>query len=513
MAVLSAMERSGETVPQASRNAWPVFATRTLIALFVIALLFTASAGFAQPAAGVQLGDQISSSRRSQRYYESAMRAQDKVLAQVKYQQRITKNKLKRAQKKAKSNRRRHAAASRIVRIRKARLAKAEARFPDAAEAPHPVLWRKKMQRLRQSVRVAQKRKATYGRNVRRATWARRARHRKLLSLRRVRRAAIPRREAAEGALAAHIVRMTHLAQQRASAQSGVTLVSGSTFAWPSEGTITQRFGCTGVRFNPRRGSCRHFHDGIDMVSAHGSLVRSAAVGVVAYVGWNPWDESGRAFIVVVGHPNGYVTRYGHLVPNKKVRVGQLVRKGRPIGQMGNTGFSTGTHLHMELLRGNTPLDPVSFLPSSGAKYKEAKQARKKAKASKRKKARVARRKATTRRHANRNSAPSSRASDPFAAICESNATQASEVFATPDDAEIVAFLAVERGAPGGASGSPTAAVNDGSAGACEPTEPSTQGRLAATSAGATGRAIPRTPVADEIGYPMPLRGTSPTPQ
>ena len=44
-------------------------------------------------------------------------------------------------------------------------------------------------------------------------------------------------------------------------------------------------------------------------------------------MGWNPWDARDRAFIVVVSHPDGFVTRYGHLIPKRKVRAGQVVRK------------------------------------------------------------------------------------------------------------------------------------------------------------------------------------------
>ena len=100
-------------------------------------------------------------------------------------------------------------------------------------------------------------------------------------------------------------------------------------------------------------------------------------MGVVAYVGWNPWDEGSRAFIVVVGHPDGYVTRYGHLIPSRKVRVGQLVRKGQKIGKMGSTGNSTGTHLHMELLRYTTPLDPIAYLPDDGATVRQSRNGKK----------------------------------------------------------------------------------------------------------------------------------------
>ena len=138
-------------------------------------------------------------------------------------------------------------------------------------------------------------------------------------------------------------------------------------------GRLSQTYGCTGFRLNPPRGSCRHFHDGLDIVAGYGSRIRSAADGVVAFAGWNPWDEGGRAWIMVVSHPDGYVTRYGHLLPGGRARVGQFVRQGQAIGRMGNTGKSTGTHLHFELLRGSTPLSPWAYLPAGMVTMKPAK--------------------------------------------------------------------------------------------------------------------------------------------
>jgi murein DD-endopeptidase MepM/ murein hydrolase activator NlpD len=155
---------------------------------------------------------------------------------------------------------------------------------------------------------------------------------------------------------------MSTLAQHRVAKQTSVRPGVNSGFVWPASGRITQRYGCTGFRLNPPRGSCAHFHDGIDIAGYQGSPIRAAAVGVVSYVGWNPWDQHGRAFMIVVAHPGGYETLYGHVLPTRRVRVGQLVRRGELIGYMGNTGRSTGVHLHLELRRGRTTLDPLAFL-------------------------------------------------------------------------------------------------------------------------------------------------------
>jgi murein DD-endopeptidase MepM/ murein hydrolase activator NlpD len=66
--------------------------------------------------------------------------------------------------------------------------------------------------------------------------------------------------------------------------------------------------------------------------------------------------------MIVVAHPGGYETLYGHVKPTRRVRVGQLVRRGQVIGFMGNTGRSTGTHLHLEMRRGRTTLNPLAYL-------------------------------------------------------------------------------------------------------------------------------------------------------
>jgi murein DD-endopeptidase MepM/ murein hydrolase activator NlpD len=147
------------------------------------------------------------------------------------------------------------------------------------------------------------------------------------------------------------IAKKTHM-------RPGVT----SSFIWPTRGRLTQGFGCTGVVWEPPRGACRHFHDGIDIASYQGTPIRAAAIGVVSYVGWNPWDQEGRAFMVVVAHPGGFETLYGHTLPRRTVRVGEVVKKGQVIGYMGSTGNSTGPHLHLELHRGRTLLNPLAYL-------------------------------------------------------------------------------------------------------------------------------------------------------
>ena len=108
-------------------------------------------------------------------------------------------------------------------------------------------------------------------------------------------------------------------------------------FDWPTTGYISQDYGCTGYWVNPPRGDCPHFHDGIDIAGGSGTPVRAAGSGVVAFIGYNPW-ESVPAFMVVIAHGGGTSSLYAHMLPQYPVSQGQVVRKGQVIGYMGNTG-------------------------------------------------------------------------------------------------------------------------------------------------------------------------------
>jgi murein DD-endopeptidase MepM/ murein hydrolase activator NlpD len=167
-------------------------------------------------------------------------------------------------------------------------------------------------------------------------------------------------RDRAESILGYHIQSMVQLAQQKAEARS-MDRPGESGFRRPARGPISQGFGCTGFHREPRRGGCAHFHDGIDIAGRWGSRIRAAAEGVVAYAGWNPWDGERRAYIVIIGHRGGFQTVYGHLRPIRKARVGKAVRRGQVIGFMGSTGNSTGPHLHWEVRKGSTAVDPRRY--------------------------------------------------------------------------------------------------------------------------------------------------------
>ncbi len=145
--------------------------------------------------------------------------------------------------------------------------------------------------------------------------------------------------------------------RRRRSQGGGDSTATYGRFSWPAAGMVTQEYGCTGFYLEPRRGSCDHFHDGIDIANGLGTPVRASDFGVVAFVGWNPYD-SDPAYMVIIGHGGGYTTGYFHLQSRRAVRAGQTVRRGQVIGYMGNTGNSTGPHLHWEVYRNGRPVNP-----------------------------------------------------------------------------------------------------------------------------------------------------------
>ena len=84
----------------------------------------------------------------------------------------------------------------------------------------------------------------------------------------------------------------------------------------------------------------------------------SLSFGKVAQAGW----QGGYGLLLVIDHGNGLSTYYGHL-SEVLVRVGQFVEQGQVVARSGNTGLSTGPHLHFEIRRFGEPVDPLPWLP------------------------------------------------------------------------------------------------------------------------------------------------------
>lgn len=119
-------------------------------------------------------------------------------------------------------------------------------------------------------------------------------------------------------------------------------------FAWPTSGRISSRYGQRDGRL----------HAGIDISKPVGSTVKASASGTVTRAG----NAGTYGILVEINHGNGWVTRYAH---NSKVlvRAGDKVTKGQAIALSGNTGRSTGPHVHFEIRYNGSAKNPLSYLP------------------------------------------------------------------------------------------------------------------------------------------------------
>ena len=133
-------------------------------------------------------------------------------------------------------------------------------------------------------------------------------------------------------------------------------------FTWPVRGAVTQPFGCTGLELERPAADCPNgYHLGLDIAEPTGVPVAAAAAGTA----YGFPDHGGRyGSFVLVQHPDGFATVYGHL---SRIDVGwrETITAGRVIGLVGSTGNSTGPHLHFEIRHGGVALDPAPFLAGS----------------------------------------------------------------------------------------------------------------------------------------------------
>lgn len=114
-----------------------------------------------------------------------------------------------------------------------------------------------------------------------------------------------------------------------------------------------------GFRRDPK-GAGRRMHAGTDFAASYGTPIYATADGVVTGAGW----ENGYGRMITIRHEFGIETRYAHL-SDIRVDVGQRVSRGERIGDMGNSGRSTGTHLHYEVRIGKKAVDPMSFIKAA----------------------------------------------------------------------------------------------------------------------------------------------------
>lgn len=123
------------------------------------------------------------------------------------------------------------------------------------------------------------------------------------------------------------------------------TAPGGGNFIWPTRGGLTQYFSW--------------YHPGIDIADRSAPGVAASDGGTVVVAGWP--DNYGFGNRVVVDHGNGYQTTYAHL-SNIYVSIGQAISRGQLLGQMGSTGRSTGTHLHLEIRYKGIAVNPLAIL-------------------------------------------------------------------------------------------------------------------------------------------------------
>lgn len=123
-------------------------------------------------------------------------------------------------------------------------------------------------------------------------------------------------------------------------------VVGTGTFIWPvGSRRITQYYW--------------YGHRGLDIASAEGSPLYAADTGTVVWADWSIYCYGN---LIVVDHGNGYLTLYAHL-SSINVYPGQVVYQGNAIGATGNTGCSSGPHLHLEIRLNGNPDDPIYYLP------------------------------------------------------------------------------------------------------------------------------------------------------
>jgi len=137
--------------------------------------------------------------------------------------------------------------------------------------------------------------------------------------------------------------------------------LKGMFLAYPMRFTrISSPFG---RRFHPILHRWR-MHDGIDFVNRVGTPIYTVADGKVIYKGW----LGGYGNAVKIKHRNGYITVYGHMKGFGHIRKGQYIKQGTVIGYMGNTGLSTGPHLHFGVMHYGKWINPVKIKKSAKIK-------------------------------------------------------------------------------------------------------------------------------------------------
>ncbi|MEA5597559.1 murein hydrolase activator EnvC family protein [Rivularia sp. UHCC 0363] len=143
------------------------------------------------------------------------------------------------------------------------------------------------------------------------------------------------------------------IAAAKARSQARNFVRGSGIMAFPSDAYISSPFGW---RSHPVLGY-RRLHAGMDFAASYGSTIRAADSGTVIYSGW----YGGYGKTVIINHGNGITTLYGH-GSQLYVQEGESVKRGQAISAVGSTGLSTGPHLHFEVRKNGTPVNPADYL-------------------------------------------------------------------------------------------------------------------------------------------------------
>jgi murein DD-endopeptidase MepM/ murein hydrolase activator NlpD len=135
--------------------------------------------------------------------------------------------------------------------------------------------------------------------------------------------------------------------------QDQKSLLASTPSTWPARGWVTSDFG---HRVDPYTAE-RVLHAGLDIAGPHGKEIYAPSDGTVVFAGL----EGGYGNVLVIDHGYGIKTRYGHLA-SIKVKAGERVKRGNVIATLGNTGRSTGPHLHYEVRVNGIPQNPRKFI-------------------------------------------------------------------------------------------------------------------------------------------------------
>jgi len=131
------------------------------------------------------------------------------------------------------------------------------------------------------------------------------------------------------------------------------SIVAHTPSIWPTRGWLTSRFGWRSSPFTGKR----EFHKGVDIASRKNTPIYAPADGIVTSYCRN----GGYGNFLVINHGYGIVTRYGHLAKSA-VEAGQMVKRGDNIAYIGNTGRSTGSHLHYEVMVNGIHVNPKRYM-------------------------------------------------------------------------------------------------------------------------------------------------------